>query len=208
MRIVMLGLPGAGKGTQAKRLSKKLNLPHLSTGDLLRDAVSRKTSLGKKAKSYMSRGELVPDPIILSIVKEKIEKHRDGFIMDGFPRNISQARELDEYLTQKKKELDVVVNLEVDEETIIKRLTGRRICPNCRKIYHVKNTPSNMVCESCGVKLRQREDDREETVRNRLKVYYEETYPLVEYYRKKGILRSVSGKGSPDEVFNRILALL
>jgi len=210
MRIVMLGPPGAGKGTQAKRLSKKLDLPHLSTGDLLRKAVSNNTPLGKKAKSYMIKGELVPDSIILEIIEDEIEKqkNKDGFILDGFPRNITQAKKLDKYLEEKSEKLDMVINLEVDKNTIIKRLTGRRICPKCGRIYHIENAPSDLVCKDCGTELRQREDDKEETVRNRIDVYFKETYPLIEYYQKKDILKNVPGEGSPDEVFNIIVALI
>jgi len=210
MRIVMLGPPGAGKGTQAKKLSKRLNLSHLSTGDLLREAVANDTPLGREAKSYMIKGELVPDSVILSMIEDEIEKQKDkdGFILDGFPRNVNQARRLDEYLKKEDKELDLVLNIQVDEDTIIKRLTGRRVCPNCGRIYHIKNAPSDMVCKGCGTELRQREDDKEETVRNRIDVYFKETHPLIEYYQKKGILKNIPGKGSPDEVFNRIVALI
>jgi len=210
MRIVMLGPPGAGKGTQAKKLSKRLNLSHLSTGDLLREAVANDTPLGREAKSYMIKGELVPDSVILSMIEDEIEKQKDkdGFILDGFPRNVNQARRLDEYLKKEDKEHDLVLNIQVDEDTIIKRLTGRRVCPNCGRIYHIKNAPSDMVCKGCGTELRQREDDKEETVRNRIDVYFKETHPLIEYYQKKGILKNIPGKGSPDEVFNRIVALI
>lgn len=210
MRIVLLGPPGAGKGTQANRLSGKLGLPHLSTGELLREAVSSDTRLGKKAKEYMSRGELVPDSIILSIIEEEIEKHRaeEGFILDGFPRNLVQARELDEYFKKQNTKLDIAFNIQVDEQTVIKRLTGRRICPTCGKVYHIRDAPSGMVCKRCKNKIRQREDDSEQTVRKRLRVYLRQTFPVIEYYQRKGILRNISGEGSPHEVFNRITSVL
>lgn len=210
MRIIILGPPGAGKGTQAKRVSNRLGLPHFSTGSLLRKAVSNNTLLGKIAKSYMSEGELVPNPIIIDLIEEEIEKHKDkeGFILDGFPRNVAQAQKLDEYLEHGGKQLDIIVNLEIDEETIIERIKGRLSCPKCGKVYNTKNGYYERVCENCGTKLEQREDDSEETVRNRMKVYLEETFILVDYYQKKGILQSISGRGSPDEVFERILALI
>ncbi|MBE0478806.1 adenylate kinase [Candidatus Aerophobetes bacterium] len=210
MRIVMLGPPGAGKGTQAKRVSVKLNLPHLSTGELLREAVSNNTSLGRKAKSYMSRGELVPDSIILNMVEKEIDKYEEkgGFILDGFPRNVAQAKKLDGYLEKKSEALEMVINIDVDEETAVKRLTGRLVCPNCGKLYHATNAPSDGACKGCGTELRKREDDNEKTIRNRLEVYFDETHPLIEYYREKGILRNISGKGSPDEIFQKILILI
>lgn len=211
MRIIILGPPGAGKGTQAKRVSDRLGLPHLSTGDLLRKTVSSNTPLGKMAKSYMSKGELVPDPIILNIIGKEIGKHKDkdGFILDGFPRNIAQAQKLDEYLEQGGKQLDIIVNLEIDEKTIVERIKGRLSCPKCGRVYNIiKSGYYGRVCENCRTKLEQREDDSEETIRNRMKVYLEETLPLVDYYQKKGVLQNISGKGSPDEVFERIIALI
>lgn len=208
MKIVMLGPPGAGKGTQAEKLSKRFNLPHLSAGDLLRDAVSKETSLGKKARSYIEKGELVPDSIIMQIIGEKIESLKDGFILDGFPRNINQAEALDRYLEGRGKKLDLVINLEVDRDTVIKRLTGRLVCQECGKVYHMENIPPRMICQDCGNRLVQRVDDNEETINNRLRVYFEHTYPLIKYYQKKGLLKSVSGKGTPEEVFERIVSLV
>jgi len=208
MRVVILGPPGAGKGTQAEKLSKKLGISHLSAGDLLRESVSRGTSLGEKARSYMVKGELVPDSIILEVIGEEMEKSRDGFILDGFPRNINQAKALDQYLKKRGEKLDMVINLEVRRGTIVERLTGRLICPECGKVYHVKSIPPEMVCEECGAKLEQRIDDNEHTIKNRIEVYLKHTHPLIDYYQRKGLLKSISGEGSPQEVFNRILKLL
>jgi len=208
MKIVMLGPPGAGKGTQAEKLSRKLNVPHLSAGDLLREVVVKETSLGKEARSYMEKGELVPDSIIMQIIGEKIESLKDGFILDGFPRNINQAKALDRYLEDRGEKLDLVINLEVDKDTVIKRLTGRLVCQECGKVYHVENIPPRMICQDCGNRLVQRVDDNEETINNRLKVYFKHTHPLIEYYQKKGLLRSISGEGTPQEVFERIVNLI
>ena len=202
---MILGPPGAGKGTQAENLSKKFEIPHLSAGDLLREAVSQETVSGKEAKPYISKGELVPDFIVLDIIEEKIKKYKDGFILDGFPRNIKQAKELDKYLKTQKKELDVVINLQLDENAILKRLRSRLICSKCGKIYNIESLSFDERCQNCGNKLRQRVDDKEETIRNRIKVYFKYTYPLLNYYREKGILRDVLGKGSPNEIFDEVI---
>ncbi|MCD6257736.1 adenylate kinase [Candidatus Aerophobetes bacterium] len=208
MRIVILGPPGSGKGTQAEKLSEKFGLKHLSVGDLLREAVANGTVLGKKAKPYMAKGELVPDPIILDLIKEYIDKYSDGFILDGFPRNLNQAKELDEYLKEHQKNLDIVLNIDVDENTVIERLKGRLVCPKCGRVYSVNSLPSSMVCPRCGAKLEHRMDDNEDTIRNRMRVYQKLTLPLIDYYKKRGLLHNISGKGSPDEVFERIVKLL
>ena len=203
MRLVLLGPPGAGKGTQAQKLSKGFGLVHLSTGDLLRKAVNEGNSLGQRAKSFMNKGELVPDSIILELLESEIEK-KDNFILDGFPRNLTQAEKLSEVLQQKGKKLDLVINLEVDEATIIKRLTRRMICPKCGKIYHIDEIGPEKICQRCGVKLYQRSDDDEKVIKNRFQVYLKHTRPLIEYYKRKGILYQISGKGSPEEISERI----
>lgn len=209
--IIFLGPPGSGKGTQSQRLSSFLGYPPpLVMGDILREAVKNKTPYGLKAKSFMERGELVPDGIIVEIIREKIFEpvYENGFILDGFPRTIRQAESLDKML--KEKNLDgslLVVKIDLGEEEIIRRLTGRRVCSACGANYHIQfNRPKREgICDACGGKLIQRTDDMEETVRNRLKVYKELTEPLVDYYRKRGVLKEVNGTGEMDEVFKRIL---
>ena len=208
MRVVIMGPPGAGKGTQAQKLSQRFGTVHFSAGDLLREAMSHDSSLGRKAKPYISKGDLVPDSIVLKIIEGKIKKNKDGFILDGFPRNTGQAKKLDVYLSRQKKELDRVINLEVDEDTILRRLKGRLICPECGKIYSPESISPEVVCQSCGNRLRQRIDDSGDTVKNRIKVYLEHTLPLAKYYDGTGALRNVSGEGSPDEVFDRIVKLI
>jgi len=205
MRIIMLGPPGAGKGTQAVRLAKRLNLPHISSGDILREAVKKGTPLGKQAEEFMKRGELVPDSIILELLKEEMEKEKKGFILDGFPRNPDQAKKLDQILLEKGKKIDAVFNLQVKEETVIERLSGRLICPKCGKIYGKSDRAySTRICESCGTKLSKREDDNPVTIRNRIRVYLKHTYPVIEYYKKRGVLHDIQGEGSPEEIFKRI----
>ncbi|HHF98519.1 MAG TPA: adenylate kinase [Candidatus Aerophobetes bacterium] len=205
MRLVLLGPPGAGKGTQAKRLSQKFGVPHLSAGDILREAVSKGTSLGKKAEPYISRGELVPDSIVLEMIEEKIKQSKNGFILDGFPRNLSQARELDLYLQREKKELNAAVNIDVSENIIVERLKNRLICSECGAILSLKDVTGEGICPKCKAKLKRRTDDNEDTIRKRIEVYFKHTFPLLDYYREKGILINISGEGSPDEVFNRII---
>ena len=167
--------------------------------------MSQETVAGEKAKSYISVGELVPDFIVIEVVKEKIKKYKDGFILDGFPRNTKQAKELDKYLKTQKKELDVVINLQLDEGVILKRLKGRLICGECGGIYNIESLSFDKRCQNCGSKLEQRIDDKEETIRNRIKIYFKHTYPLLGYYREKGILRDVLGEDSPDKIFNKII---
>ncbi len=212
MNLILLGAPGAGKGTQAKFIAEKYDIPHISTGDMLRSAVINETELGIKAKEYMDGGELVPDEVVVGIVKERLlEKDCEkGFILDGFPRTVVQANVLKEALAQAEKRVDVALNIEVSEEELVKRLTGRRSCKNCGKIYHVFFTPpkSKGLCDVCGKELYQRDDDTVETVKNRLKVYRDQTAPLIGYYRNKGTLKTVDGKKSVADVERSVILLL
>ncbi len=188
MNVVFLGPPGAGKGTQAKYLVEKYGFIHISTGDILREAVSKETKLGREAKEYMDRGELVPDGIMIRLIEEVLPK--DNFILDGFPRTVDQAKALDETLSKKGIGIDKVILFDVDGKIIVERLSGRRSCPSCGAVYHIKYNPpkNNEVCDNCGVKLVHRNDDTEEVILKRLEVYRRQTAPLVEYYEKKGLL--------------------
>jgi adenylate kinase len=207
--IVLLGPPGAGKGTQAERIKDEFGLTHVATGDLLREAVRRETSLGKQAQDFMLQGRLVPDRIILELIRNKIRGGASGFLLDGFPRNIIQAEELDELLEAENKKLDLVINLEVNHNEVIDRLNGRVICPECGKTYNMDHFADQpLVCKDCGTRLSQRRDDNPDAIEERLKVYLRHTLPLIDYYKGKGILLSVSGEGSPQEVFHRIVDLL
>lgn len=204
MKIVLLGPPGAGKGTQAEALVKKLFVPHISTGDMFRAAISSGTPLGMEAKSYMDQGKLVPDEVTVGIIKDRIAQPdcREGFLLDGFPRTIAQAEALDALL-QDQGGLDAVLDTNVELDRLIVRLTGRRMCRNCGAIYHLLyNAPQKEnVCDVCGGPLYQRDDDKEETVKNRLSVYTEQTAPLIDYYKEKGILHTVNG----DQPINAVL---
>lgn len=203
MNIVLLGPPGAGKGTQAERLSAKYGWPQIATGDIFRAAVSQGTPLGVEAKKYMDSGELVPDEVTEGIVAERLglDDARDGFILDGFPRNIHQAEALDRFLAEGGRTIDIVLNVAVDEDVLVRRLSGRRMCRDCEKIYHVEfNPPPEEGCE-CGGELYQRTDDNEDTVRNRLTVYREQTEPVIGYYEPGGRLVTMDGAGSPEHVF-------
>ena len=212
MNIILLGGPGAGKGTQAKLIVEKYGIPQISTGDMLREAVKQGTELGKKAKEYMDKGELVPDEIVIGIVKERLKQPdcEKGFILDGFPRTIAQAEALDKMLEELGKKIDAVINIHVPEEEIIKRIVNRRTCKKCGAIYHLIYSPPKEPnkCDKCGGELYQRDDDKEETVRERLRVYREQTEPLIEYYKKKGILYNVDGTKDINGVFEEIKSIL
>lgn len=212
MRLVLLGAPGAGKGTQAKKLIEKYGIPQISTGDLLRAAVSAGTQLGKEAKSYMDKGELVPDRVVLGMVEERLKQAdcKKGYILDGFPRNVAQAEALDKMLSSLGMALDAALSVDVPFDDLMKRLTGRRTCKSCGQMYNVYFNPPKKegVCDKCGGELFQRDDDKEETIKKRLEVYNSQTAPLIEYYGKKGILKSVKGTGSIDEIFNNICKVL
>ncbi len=212
MRLVLLGAPGAGKGTQAKKLIEKYGIPQISTGDILRKAVADGTPLGKEAKSYMDKGELVPDSVVIGLVKERLAQDdcKKGYILDGFPRNTAQAETLDQVLAQMNAPLDVALVVDVDKDDLMKRLTGRRTCRGCQQMYNIHFSPPKKegVCDKCGGELYQRDDDKEETIKNRLDVYEKSTAPLIDYYAKKNILKTVKGVGSIDDIFNNICAIL
>ncbi len=205
MRLVLLGPPGAGKGTQATVLCKKFKLLHLSTGDLLREAVKNKTSIGIEAKAYMDKGELVPDKIVTQMLIEKLkqENTQAGFILDGFPRTSPQAEILDSALDSLGLPLDMVIYFKTKEKTILKRLAGRRICRGCGRIFHIINIPARKegVCDSCGKELYQREDDKESTIKKRIEVYNKQTKELIDYYEEKNLLQTVSGDLDVDDLF-------
>lgn len=208
MRIVLLGAPGAGKGTQAKKLIDKYGIPQISTGDILRQNVAEGTPLGKEAKSYMDKGELVPDRVVLGLVEDRLKKDdcRKGCILDGFPRNTAQADALDKILASLGMSLTGALSVEVPKDGLMKRLTGRRACKGCGQMYNVYFSPSKKesVCDKCGGALFQRDDDKEETIKRRLDVYDAQIAPLIDYYKKGGILKSVTGVGSIDEIFSKV----
>ncbi|MGW3355930.1 adenylate kinase [Streptomyces bungoensis] len=213
MRIVLVGPPGAGKGTQAVRLAEKLAIPHISTGDLFRANISRQTELGKLAKSYMDAGNLVPDEVTIAMAKDRMEQPdaQRGFLLDGFPRNVSQARTLDELLESEGIKLDAVLDLEVPEEEVVKRIAGRRICRNdSSHVFHESYSAPKQegVCDVCGGELYQRDDDSEDTVRTRLEVYHTQTEPIIDYYKAQGLVRTISALGPVDEVTQRALEAL
>jgi len=211
MRIILLGAPGAGKGTQAVILSERFNIPHISTGDIFRSNIKNNTELGKNVKEYIDKGLLVPDELTIDIVKDRINESdcSDGFILDGFPRTIQQAQELDNILRSMDIELDCVLNINVSDEKIIRRLSGRRVC-ECGKTYHAQNNPPKQegVCDSCNRKLFQRNDDREETVIQRLETYHQQTEPLIGYYKNSGKFITVEGQDSIDDTTKEVLNAL
>lgn len=214
MRILFLGAPGAGKGTQCKRLAAKLNLPHLSSGDLLREAVKAGTPAGVQAKEFMDKGVLVPDEVLIKMFGEKLSSAecKNGFILDGFPRNIAQAKSLDELLTSLNSGLSTVINLDVDDCLLTERICGRWTCGNkaCAAVYHVKFAPPKEKgkCDVCGSDLTQRADDKEELVKARLNTYREQTEPLIQYYTEKKLLKTVSGEGDQEVIFDNLLQSL
>lgn len=212
MNIVLLGAPGAGKGTQAEKMIETWGLPHISTGDILRKAVAEGTPLGLQAKGYMDAGELVPDLVVIGLVKSRLQEPdaEKGFILDGFPRTVEQAEALDRELTSVGRDLDAAISIDVDRDVIVERLTSRRTCRSCGKIYSlISDPPSDPgTCDACGGELYQRDDDTEETVRNRLAVYDRSTAPLVDYYRSKGILHEIDGDRPIDEVFADVRAIV
>ncbi len=209
MNLILLGPPGAGKGTQAQKMAEYFHIPQISTGDILRSAVKEGTPLGKEAKSFMDRGQLVPDEVVIGIIDERLRASdcQLGFILDGFPRNISQADALQSLLARMGKSMDHVINIEVDSEELVRRLTGRRTCKNCGAMFHILFQPPKEEgkCDRCGGPLYQRADDNEETIRTRLKEYEKQTAPLIDYYQKKNLLRSIDGVGGADQIFERIL---
>ena len=212
MRLVLVGPPGAGKGTQAQFISAHLSIPQISTGDIFRANVSQGTELGREAKKYMDAGDLVPDEVTIAMVQERLAEDdaRKGFLLDGFPRNVPQARTLDDLLLQAGTPLDVVLELVVDDDEVVRRLSGRRTCRNCGHIWHMDFDPptADGVCDICAGELFQRDDDRPETIRHRLEVYYEQTAPLVGYYAEAGILVGIDAMGPVDDVTDRAIAAL
>jgi adenylate kinase len=212
MNLIFLGPPGAGKGTQAKLISEKYKVPQISTGDILRSAVREQSPMGLKAKEYMDSGALVPDEVVVGIVEERLSRQdcEKGFILDGFPRTVAQADSLKQTLFQLGKEIEHVILITVDNEDLLKRITGRRTCAKCGKGYHVLYDPSEKcdVCDVCGGELYQREDDKEDTMRNRLSVYDKQTQPLIEYYADKSVLRSVDGSGSIEGIQEKIISII
>jgi adenylate kinase len=212
MRLILLGPPGAGKGTQAKDLVQKYGIPQISTGDILRKNLADKTPLGLEAKKFMDKGELVPDSVVVGIVKERLKEAdcKKGYILDGFPRTVPQAEALDAALADMKTPIDKVLSIEVPDTELVKRLGGRRTCRACQAGYHVAFKPSKKegVCDSCGGELYQRDDDKEEAITNRLKVYQSSTAPLINYYKAKGLLAAVDGVGGMKDILDRMVRAL
>ena len=212
MKIVMLGAPGAGKGTQAKMISEKYGIPHISTGDIFRANIKEGTELGKKAKAYMDEGKLVPDELTCDLVVDRIAQDdaKNGYVLDGFPRTIPQAEALTNALNARSEKLDYAIDVEVPDENIVNRMSGRRACVKCGGTYHIKYNPTKVegVCDACGGELTLRDDDKPEVVADRLKVYHEQTQPLIDYYSKEGILKEVDGTVDLKDVFDAIVGIL
>ena len=212
MKIIMLGAPGAGKGTQAQMIAEKYNIPHISTGDIFRANIKNGTELGKKAKEVIDKGQLVPDELTVELLLDRVANDdcKNGYVLDGFPRTIPQADVLDSELTKLGDKVDYAINVDVPDENIVRRMSGRRACLKCGATYHIEHIPPKTegICDKCGSELVQREDDKPETVQNRLSVYHEQTQPLIEYYDKKNILKTVNGTKDMQEVFSDIIGIL
>ena len=212
MKIIMLGAPGAGKGTQAKKIAEKYTIPHISTGDIFRANIKNNTELGQKAKTYMDKGELVPDELVVDLIMDRFKEAdcANGYVLDGFPRTIPQAEALDKALAANGEKVDFAINVEVPDENIINRMSGRRACVSCGATYHVVHVPPKKegICDRCGSELILRDDDKPETVKNRLDVYHKQTQPLIDFYTKKGVLKTVDGTVDMQDVFKAIVAIL
>ena len=212
MKIVMLGAPGAGKGTQAKMIADQYSIPHISTGDIFRANIKEGTELGKEAKSYMDKGQLVPDELTVKILLDRVsnEDCKNGYVLDGFPRTIPQAEVLEEALNKLNDRIDFAINVEVPDENIVKRMGGRRACLSCGATYHIVHIPPKTegICDRCAKELVLRDDDKAETVQKRLDVYHEQTKPLIDFYGKKGVLKEVDGTAEMEDVFAAIVAIL
>ncbi len=212
MKLIMLGAPGAGKGTQAKKIAEKYNIPHISTGDIFRANIKNGTELGQKAKTYMDQGLLVPDELVVDLVMDRFAQPdcENGYVLDGFPRTIPQAEALDAALEKAGAKIDYAINVEVPDENIIRRMSGRRACAACGATYHLVHIPPKKegVCDTCGKELILRDDDKPETVKKRLDVYHEQTQPLIDYYTEKGALVEVDGTVDMEDVFNAIVKIL
>ncbi|MDU7140854.1 MAG: adenylate kinase [Finegoldia magna] len=212
MRLILLGPPGAGKGTQAKRVIEEFDIPHISTGDIFRKNIKEKTELGQKVEGLLAQGKLVPDELTIEIVWDRLDQEdcKNGFLLDGFPRTIPQAEALDEGLAKRGLKLDRVLNIDVDKDSLVKRLSGRRVCPSCGASYHIDNNPAKVdgICDACKTPVIQREDDKEETVLDRIKVYDSQTKPLVDFYNKQDLVFTVDGTLPIDEITNKLVTEL
>lgn len=212
MRLILLGPPGAGKGTQAKRVIEEFDIPHISTGDIFRKNIKEKTELGQKVEGLLAEGKLVPDELTIEIVWDRLDQEdcKNGFLLDGFPRTIPQAEALDEGLAKRGLKLDRVLNIDVDKDSLVKRLSGRRVCPNCGASYHIDNKPPKVegICDVCQTPVIQREDDKEQTVLDRIKVYDSQTKPLVDFYNKQDLVFTVDGTLPIDEITNKLVTEL
>lgn len=212
MKIIMLGAPGAGKGTQAKKIAAQYSIPHISTGDIFRANIKNNTELGQKAKTYMDKGELVPDSLVVDLIMDRFKEAdcANGYVLDGFPRTIPQAEVLDKALAELGESIDYAIDVDVPDENIVKRMSGRRACVSCGATYHVVHVPPKKegICDRCGSELILRDDDKPETVKNRLDVYHKQTQPLIDFYTKKGVLKTVDGTVDMQDVFKAIVAIL